>query len=190
MATDILTTRALATKVLAAGVLAGGTFVGATTMNTASAQGNPPGQGQGQQQWLYQIRFDVTPELAAAYKEQRDDAALQRIRAVLQARGATLTSQYDAFVGYVKEAEREGTADYPLYEWTRGVVADPAKQAKYERVFTVYVNGQGVYAAEAADAVRHDLDSLVAEYGQASGILRVTRLDTNPANSPQPPRRS
>jgi hypothetical protein len=45
------------------------------------------------------------------------------------------------------------------------------------------VNGAEVYGKEVADAVEAELAKLVG----ASGITRVSRFDTNPANNPQPP---
>ena len=46
----------------------------------------------------------------------------------------TLVCQYDAFADYCAEAEARGIEHYPLYAWTKAVVADPAKKAKYQKV--------------------------------------------------------
>ncbi|ANN79641.1 histidine phosphatase family protein [Bordetella flabilis] len=134
--------------------------------------------------WQYQVRMGVTQELAEAYRDGRDTPQLARLRDALRAHHATVTSQYDAFAGYVKQAEEEGTQDYPLYQWTLDTIRNPAKQAKYERVFTVYVNDRDVYDEHAADAVVAELSAL----GTNAGIESISKLDTNPANSPQPPR--
>lgn len=135
------------------------------------------------QTWQYQVRMNVSQELADAYREKRDTPQLARLYAVLAAHRATFISQYDAFAGYVAEAEREGVDGYPLYQWTLDTIGNPDKQAKYQRVFTVYVEGRDVYGEDVADALRADLSKL----GEPAGILGVTKLDTNPANSPQPP---
>ncbi len=96
-----------------------------------------------------------------------------------------MKSQFDAFAGYVAEAEKHGTENYPLYDWTKATIEDPAKKAKYTKSFTLYVDGKEVYAKEKADALESDLQPL------ASGklVTRISKHDTNPANNPQPPAR-
>jgi hypothetical protein len=96
-----------------------------------------------------------------------------------------LKCQFDAFADYVSEAERQGTENYPLYQWTRETIENPEKKAKYLRSFTVYVNGDEVYGKDVADIMESELMQLVCE----DGIQRVSRFDTNPANNPQPPKR-
>ncbi|ARP88492.1 hypothetical protein CAL13_02985 [Bordetella genomosp. 9] len=136
--------------------------------------------------WQYQIRMNVSQELADAYREGRDTPALVRLRDALGRHHAAITSQYDAFARYVAEAEREGVQNYPLYQWTLDTIRDPDKRAKYQRVFTVYVQDQEVYDEDVANALQAELSAL----GQASGILRIDKFDTNPAHNPQPPRKS
>jgi hypothetical protein len=132
----------------------------------------------------YQVRMVVSQDLADAYRDGRDTPALARLRDALRAHHATITSQYDAFAGYVKQAEKDGTQDYPLYQWTLDTIRDPAKQAKYQRVFTVYVNDQEVYGERVADALVAEISAL----GMNAGVESISKLDTNPANSPQPPK--
>src|SRR5258708_532156 len=60
--------------------------------------------------------------------------------------------QSDLFAEYVAEAERVGTEDYHLYEWTRATIDDPIKRAKYVESFSLYVDDQEVCAKETADA--------------------------------------
>jgi hypothetical protein len=93
--------------------------------------------------------------------------------------------QFDAFADYVAEAEKNGTEDYPLYEWTKVTIDDPAKKEKHVKSFTLYVDGNEVYAKEIADALESDLQPLVG--GEL--ITRISKHDTNPANNPQPPAR-
>jgi hypothetical protein len=52
--------------------------------------------------------------------------ALGQLPEILQKHGASTKSQFDAFAEYV-EAERNGTDEYPLYEWTKATIADPGK---------------------------------------------------------------
>lgn len=138
-----------------------------------------------QQDWLYQIRFDLTEEAAATARRDPADPALEPLPGILARHGATMKSQYDAFAGYVAEAEQNGPEHYPLYAWTKDTIEHPAKQAKYQKSFTVYVQGQEVYPREAADALEAELQPLV---GQGL-VTRLAKHDTNPANNPQMPAR-
>ena len=93
--------------------------------------------------------------------------------------------QFDAFAGYVAEAEKHGAENYPLYEWTKATIENPAKQAKYMKSFTLYVDGDEVYTKQKADALEADLKPLIG--GEL--VTRMSKHDTNPANNPQPPAR-
>jgi hypothetical protein len=132
----------------------------------------------------FQLRITVSPELADALRAHPWDEANTALSEVLRRHGATLKCQFDAFADYVSEAERLGTENYPLYQWTRDTIENPEKKAKYLRSFTVYVNGDEVYGKEIADAIETELLKLV----DANGVYRVNKFDTNPANNPQPPR--
>lgn len=137
-------------------------------------------------EWQYQIRFDIADEATAdTLRRQERSPALTPLLDVLAAHGAEAKCQYDAFADYVAAAERGQSADYPLYRWTKATIEDPAKKAKYQRSFAIYVGGREVYAKEIADAIAADLLPL-AESGL---IQRLTKRDSNPANNPQPPKR-
>lgn len=131
----------------------------------------------------FQLRITVTPELADALRADTTYASHAALRDVLRRYNATLKCQFDAFADYVSEAERLGTENYPLYEWTRQTIENPEKKTKYRQSWTVYVNGDEIYAKDVADAMEAELLMLVGE----DGIQRVSRFDTNPANNPQPP---
>ena len=115
-----------------------------------------------------------------------DDPALEPIVAILRRHDAKAVCQYDAFAGYCAEAEREGVAEYPLYDWTKATIEDPAKKAKYLKSFTLYVDGSQVYPGPQADALEAELQPLVG----GGVIVKLHKYDTNPANNPQPPRRA
>lgn len=135
-------------------------------------------------EWQYQLRIDLPEETAAVARRDPDDPALAPLGAVLRRHGAELVCQYDAFAGYVAEAEAQGVASYPLYAWTKATIEDPAKQAKYLKSFTLYLDGEQVYAKDRADALEAELRPLLA-----SGLIaKLAKYDTNPANNPQPPR--
>ena len=135
--------------------------------------------------WQYQLRIDLTDEAAALARRSPDDPVLDPLPDILRRHDATLKSQYDAFAGYVAEAERQGVERYPLYQWTKDTIENPAKKAKYLKSFTLYVGGDEVYAKEKADALEAELQPLVG----GGLITRLAKHDTNPASNPQPPAR-
>jgi hypothetical protein len=136
-------------------------------------------------EWLYQLRISLSDELAEAARRDPGDPALAPLADILRKHGASLKCQLDAFAGYVAEAEAQGVERYPLYAWTKATIENPAKNAKYLKSFTLYVDGNEVYPKDQADALEKDLRPL-----EASGLLaKLARYDTNPANNPQPPER-
>jgi hypothetical protein len=136
-------------------------------------------------QWRYQLRIDLPDELAEVAQRDPDNPALRPLADILAKHNATMKCQFDAFAGYVAEAERHGIESYPLYEWTKATIEDPVKKAKYLKSFTLYVDDSEVYAKEKADALEADLQPLVG----GALITRMSKHDTNPANNPQPPAR-
>ena len=136
-------------------------------------------------QWKYQLRIDLADEVAPVARRDPGDPALGPLPGILRRHNATLKSQYDAFAGYVAEAEREGVEKYPLYAWTKATIEQPAKQAKYQKSFTLYVDGEEVYARDKADALEAELRPLAG----GGLVTRLAKHDTNPANNPQMPAR-
>ncbi|HEY6992131.1 MAG TPA: hypothetical protein VH397_00325 [Xanthobacteraceae bacterium] len=134
-------------------------------------------------QWDYQIRIYLGDELAEAARRDPGDPELKPLADILTRHHATMKSQFDAFADYVAEAEKRGTEDYPLYAWTKATIENPEKKAKYLKAFTLYVDGDEVYAKPLADALERDLQPLVG----GKLITRLSKHDTNPANNPQPP---
>lgn len=134
--------------------------------------------------WNYQIRIDLDPDMAAVARQDPDADKLKPLTEILEAHGAELVCQFDAFAGYVAEAEAEGPAEYPLYAWTKATIEDPVKEAKYKKSFTLYVGGAEVYAGDKAEPLEEDLRPLVGH-----GIVTdLKKYDTNPANNPHPPK--
>jgi hypothetical protein len=136
-------------------------------------------------QLQYQIRIYLADELAEVARRDPNTRALGPLPHVLGKHNAMMKCQLDAFADYVAEAERQGTADYPLYEWTKATIEDPVKRAKHLRSFALYVGGEAVYPKQEADALEADLLPLA----DGTSILRISRHDTNPANNPQMPER-
>ena len=135
------------------------------------------------EEWQYQLRVDLAEGAAEAARAGAAHAGFEPLRRILAAHDAALVCQYDAFAGYCAEAEAEGIERYPLYAWTRAVIADPAKQAKYLKSFSIHVGGAEVYAKEKADALEVALRPLVG----AGVVTRLAKHDTNPENSPRMP---
>ena len=119
-------------------------------------------------------------------RHEPDNPTLKPLSEILLRHDAALHCQFDAFTGYVAEAEQEGVEGYPLYRWTKATIEDPAKREKYLRSFTVYVDGASVYQKDKADALETDLAALAQPGGL---ITRLAKHDTNPANNPQTPAR-
>ncbi|NPT47572.1 hypothetical protein GNZ12_41055 [Paraburkholderia sp. 1N] len=135
--------------------------------------------------WQFQLRITVSPKLAGDLRANPQGVSHAALHDVLCRHNATLKCQFDAFADYVNEAEKQGTENYPLYQWTRQTIENPEKKAKYLQSFTVYVNGDEIYGKEIADVMEAELQALVSD----EGIKNVARFDTNPANNPQPPKR-
>ncbi len=136
-------------------------------------------------QWQYQVRINLAEEMARLARRDPSDPALAPLPDILRRHNATLKCQYDAFADYVSEAEQNGVDKYPLYEWTKATIEDTAKQEKYRKAFTLYIDGDEVYDGDKADAHAADLQPLAG--GEL--VTRLTKHDTNPANNPQMPER-
>jgi hypothetical protein len=133
--------------------------------------------------WAYQLRIDLGDDPAKAARRDPNDPAIKPLVDILARHHATMKCQFDAFADYVAEAEKRGTKNYPLYAWTKATIENPEKKAKYLKSFTLYVDGNEVYAKPLADAIESDLQPLV----RGKLITRLSKYDTNPANNPQPP---
>ena len=134
-------------------------------------------------QWDYQIRIYLGDELAEVARNDPGNPSLKPLADICARHNAAMKCQFDAFAGYVAEAETHGTEKYPLYEWTKATIENPAKKEKYIKSFTLYVDGDEVYAKEKAEALEADLRPLV----DGESVVRLSKHDTNPANNPQPP---
>jgi hypothetical protein len=137
-------------------------------------------------EWQYQVRFDVNDSATAeSIRQNLSDPALAPLFDIFTNHRAAPKCQYDAFAEDVAAAEEHGAENYPLYQWTKATIEDPAKREKYLKSLTLYVHDEEVYAKEIADALEVDLQPLAT-----SGLItRISKYDTNPANNPQPPRR-
>jgi hypothetical protein len=132
----------------------------------------------------FQLRLTLNDGFAQAARASPGDPSIAPLTDILKRHDAILKCQFDAFADYVREAEATGGANYPLYEWTKQTIEDPAKQQKYTKSFTLYVGGEEVYEKDKADALEAALKPLVG----GAIVAQMFRYDTDPAHNPQPPR--
>jgi len=135
--------------------------------------------------WQYQLRIYLRDELVETARFRANDPALGQLLQILQKHSATMKCQFDAFAEYLAEAEREGTEQYPLYQWTKATIEDPAKKEKHLKSFSLHVKGREVYSKDEANALEADLQALVG----GDVITRISKHDTNPEHNPQMPER-
>ena len=106
-------------------------------------------------------------------RKELHDPALKPLLEVLAGHRAVPKCQFDAFAEYVVAAEEQGVENYPLYQWTKATIENPAKKEKYLKSFTLYVDGQEVYAKQIADALEADLQS----FANSELIARISKYD-------------
>jgi hypothetical protein len=129
--------------------------------------------------WKYQLRVYLTNDFAELARHAPDDPALLPLARVLDAHGATLKCQFDAFADYVAEAEASGVEQFPLYKWTKATLDDPAKCQKHRLAFAVRLGGEELYPKAPADALAADLVPLAG----GAIVTRMSLHDSNPANN-------
>jgi hypothetical protein len=145
--------------------------------------GQSRGSSSMSEEWDYQIRLNISDEFADIARTDPQNAALAPVAAILAKHHAALSNQFDAFVHYVTEAEKQGVEHFPLYKWTKATIEDPVKKAKHVKSFSIYVEGEEVYPKAAADALEAELAPLVG-----GGVVeKLSKHDTNPAHNPQAP---
>ena len=90
----------------------------------------------------FQLRLTLSEEYAHAARNDPEDPSISRLTDILNRHDAVMKCQFDAFAGYVSEAEANGIENFPLYEWTKKTIDDPAKKAKYTKSFALYVGAR------------------------------------------------
>ena len=121
---------------------------------------------------LYQIRLNVSDNFT-------DNDVINEL---LENHKASLMCQYDAFVFFVRECENKKETDNSLYKWTKDTIEDEIKEAKYKKIYSVYVDKQQVYKENIADKIIEEITSL-----NLSTIESIDKFDTQPKNNPNPP---
>ena len=132
---------------------------------------------------FYQIRIYFSSEFTNIYKNKIRMESKDKLVKILKKHNADLLSQYDGFMGYILESEKENNINTPLYKWTKDSLKNTSKVDKYHNSYTIYVNSEEVYPKEVADSLENHLTEIV----DGKFIIRISKHDTNPVNNPQPP---
>jgi hypothetical protein len=134
----------------------------------------------------FQLRLTLTDEFAPLARNDPEHPSILSLTDILSRHDAVMKCQFDAFADYVNEAEDRGIEHFPLYDWTKRTIEDPAKEAKYTKSFTLYVGGNEVYDKDKADALEAELKPLIG----GPIVAKMFKYDTDPAHNPQPPRQT
>ena len=135
------------------------------------------------EKWLFQVRLYFSSDFTKTFNSEKNSKEKEKLITVLNKHNAELLSQFDGFMGYVLEAEKNGIDNYPLYHWTKDSLSRKDKIEKYHNSYTVYINTEEVYSENLANNIENDLLELVDK----EKVLRISKHDTNPKNNPQPP---
>ena len=135
------------------------------------------------EKWLFQVRLYFSSDFTKTFNSDKNSKKKEKLMTVLNKHNAELLSQFDGFMGYVLEAEKNGIDNYPLYQWTKDSLSRKDKIEKYHNSYTVYINSEEVYSENLANNIENDLLELVDK----ETVLRISKHDTNPKNNPQPP---
>jgi len=133
---------------------------------------------------LYQIRLDVTEDIAQEVRNKNNYKLNEYIDAILLKVNAELICQFDAFNNFVIECEKENNTNNALYKWTKDTIENNVKKKKYLKSFTVYVNGAQLYEKKTADYLENEIKKL-----NEKKILKVNKYNSDPKNNPQPPKK-
>ena len=133
---------------------------------------------------LYQVRLDVTEDIAQEVRNKNYFKLNEFIDAILLKVDAELICQFDAFNNFVIECEKENHTNNALYKWTKDTVENNIKKKKYLKSFTIYVNGKQLYEKKTADYLESEIKKL-----NEKKILMINKYNSDPKNNPQPPKK-
>ena len=133
---------------------------------------------------LYQVRLDVTEDIAQEVRNKNYHKLNENINAILLKVDAELICQFDAFNNFVIECEEEKNTNNALYKWTKDTIENSEKKKKYLKSFTVYVNGAQLYKKKTADYLESEIKRL-----NEKKILKINKYNSDPKNNPQPPKK-
>ena len=136
--------------------------------------------------WLYQIRIKVSDKLSEDLRGMHELEVSQAINRIANENGSRVVCTFDAFAEYCEEAEKNGIEHYELYHWTKSTIENPEKKSKHLKSFAFYEGDNQVYNKELAVSIQQSLKRL----DSGNDILEINLIDSNPANNPQPPKRT
>ena len=136
--------------------------------------------------WLYQIRIKVSDKLSEDLRGMHELELSQAINRIANENGSRVVCTFDAFAEYCEEAEKNGIEHYELYHWTKSTIENPEKKSKHLKSFAFYEGDNQVYNKELAVSIQQSLKRL----DSGNDILEINLIDSNPANNPQPPKRT
>ena len=133
---------------------------------------------------LYQVRIDVTEDIAQEVRNKNYHKLNENIDAILLKVDAELICQFDAFNNFVIECEEENNTNNALYKWTKDTIENKVKKKKYLKSFTVYVNNAQLYEKKTADYLESEIKKL-----NEKKIMKINKYNSDPKNNPQPPKK-
>ena len=133
---------------------------------------------------LYQVRLDVTEDVAQEVRNKNYYKLNKYIEEILLKVNADLICQFDAFNNFVIECEKENNTNNALYKWTKDTIENNIKKIKYLKSFTIYVNGEQLYEKKTADYLESEIKKL-----NEKKILKINKYNSDPKNNPQPPKK-
>ena len=136
--------------------------------------------------WLYQIRIKVSDKLSEDLRGMHELELSQAISRIANENGSRVVCTFDAFAEYCEEAEKNGIEHYELYHWTKSTIENPEKKSKHLKSFAFYEGDNQVYNKELAVSIQQSLKRL----DSGNDIIEINLIDSNPANNPQPPKRT
>ena len=136
-------------------------------------------------EWLYQVRIKLPQDLADDLRSDGNLDISRKINVIARKHQTRPVCTLDGFLDYVKEAEKNGIKEYPLYHWTKSVVDDPQKNIKHSQSFAFYFGDEQIYEKQRAQSLYNDL----LELNDENKIEEIKIIDSNPKNNPQPPKK-
>src|SRR6266849_8467588 len=67
----------------------------------------------------FQLRLMLSDEFVQVARNDPGDPSISTLTVILNRHDAVMKCQFDAFAGYVSEAEAQGVENFHLYEWTK-----------------------------------------------------------------------
>ena len=134
--------------------------------------------------WLYQVRIKLPQNFADDLRNDSNLNLSKEINKIAKKYKTRPVCTLDGFLDYVKEAQKNGIEEYPLYHWTKSVVEDPKKKIKHSKSFAFYYGDEQIYEKRLAESLYNDL----LEFNNENKIEEIKIIDSNPRNNPQPPK--